>query len=85
MTRSFMTATFERCGRVFVFTLASGLGLLGTDTVSMSWLTALKVSGATTLLEFLVCMGVVFSGVGHPGPGVTETLAPKPPDGSGPE
>ncbi|MFD9790090.1 holin [Streptomyces sp. NPDC059070] len=74
-TKAFWKATAERAIRTFAQSLAAVLAAGATSLLDVDWKAALATAGMATLLSVLMAIGS--SGLGRPGPGLTETTAPE--------
>ncbi|MEU5435382.1 holin [Streptomyces sp. NPDC020719] len=70
-TKAFWKATAERAIRTFAQSLAAVLTAGATNLLDVDWKAALATAGMATLLSILMAVGS--SGLGRPGPGLTET------------
>ncbi|WP_079125770.1 holin [Streptomyces sp. ERV7] len=76
-TKAFWKATAERAIRTFAQSLAAVLTAGATNLFDVDWKAALATAGLATLASVLMAIGS--SGLGRPGPGLTETTAPDAP------
>ncbi|GAA3368676.1 hypothetical protein GCM10020367_07980 [Streptomyces sannanensis] len=70
-TAAFWKATAERAIRTFAQSLAAVLMAGATNLLDVDWQAALATAGLATLVAVLMAVGS--SGIGKPGPGLTET------------
>ncbi|MFI1102919.1 holin [Streptomyces sp. TLI_146] len=76
-TKAFWKATAERAIRTFAQSLAAVLTAGATNLFDVDWKAALATAGLATLASVLMAIGS--SGLGRPGPGLTETTVPDAP------
>ncbi|MEU2111814.1 holin [Streptomyces sp. NPDC019507] len=75
-TRAFWKATGERMIRTFAQGTLAAVGADGIGVLDVDWGQAASVGGLAAVLALLTA--VATSGVGQPGPGITETATRTP-------
>ncbi|AYG84251.1 hypothetical protein DWB77_06464 [Streptomyces hundungensis] len=76
-TAAFWKATAERAIRTFAQALAAVLTAGATNLLDVHWTAAFATAGMAAVLAVLMAVGT--SGLGQPGPGLTETVGPSHP------
>lgn len=76
-TAAFWKATAERTIRTFAQALAAVLTAGATNLLDVHWTAAFATAGMAAVLAVLMAVGS--SGLGQPGPGLTETVGPSHP------